>query len=155
MYLPNYVIIVIITSCRHLILFLNSKFIPIFYICLVSICVIGQISILIKKHNELKIDRIAGYNVCEEDKTFLNTRKWNEYVCSTTGTFLMLLVIFSITLTKYILDYVLADYLNSDEKLLLNHNLVEIILNVVIPLYVYVKNKKLHKHVKQEILNMC
>ena len=123
---------------------------------LVSVCIIGQISILHKKFNERRIDGIAiGNHNGKKEKSFLNTQKWNQYLCSTTGTFLMLLVIFSITLTKYILDYVLADYLNSDEKLLLNHNLVEIILNVVIPLYVYVKNKKLHKHVKQEILNMC
>ena len=125
--------------------------------CLVSVCIIGQISILHKKFNERRLDGIAvgNKNNGNKEKTFLNTQKWNQYLCSTTGTFLMLLVIFAITLTKYILDYVLADYLNSDEKLLLNHNLVEIILNVVLPLYMYVKNDKLFKHVRQEISNMC
>ena len=135
---------------------IHSKFIPIFYTCLVLICIIGQFSILIKKHNERRIDNgITVGNIGKKEKSFaLNTQKWNQYLCSTTGTFLMLLVIFSITLTKYFLDYVLANYLNSDEKLLMNHNLVEIILNVVLPLYLYVKNDKLFKHVKQEILNM-
>ena len=44
--------------------------------------------------------------------------------------------------------------LNEEEIMQLRDNIVQMILNVGIPLIIYVKNKKLFEHVKVEILGL-
>ena len=44
--------------------------------------------------------------------------------------------------------------LNEQEIMQLRDNIVQIILNVGIPVIIYVKNKKLFQHVKEEILSL-
>ena len=123
-------------------------------------CIIGQTAIIIKKQIEHQRDRIALGRIRNQiqepnanavsSTRCLNNQRWNQYICSNSGTILLVLVIFliSINFKFYMLNY---SNLNEHEKLILqNLVFVGIILNLGIPLYMYAKNNKLLKHVKSK-----
>ena len=131
---------------------------------MISICIIGQTAIIIKKQIEYQRDhlafRIDNRNPIQEPNgnavstRCFNNQRWNQYICSNSGTILLVLVIFliSINFKFYMLNY---SNLNEHEKLILQ-NLVFVgsILNLGIPLYMYAKNNKLLKHLTHEIMHL-
>ena len=86
----------------------------------------------------------------------MNTQHRNHHMCSTTGFFLLLILLFCLTLnSQFVLMLVNEkNSLNEEDIMQLRDNIVQMILNVGIPLIIYVKNKKLFEHVKEEILNL-
>ena len=86
----------------------------------------------------------------------MNTQHRNHHMCSTTGFFLLLILLFCLTLNSQFVFMLVNEKnsLNEEEIMQLRDNIVQMILNVGIPLIIYVKNKKLFEHVKEEILNL-
>ena len=86
----------------------------IFYVSLVTICVVGQTAIFFKKKYENRKDRVAvgivkvnillgipNQQLQHQDPNNLtmciNNQRWNQYLCSNTGTLLF------VTLGKYLI----------------------------------------------------
>ena len=119
-------------------------------------------AIIFKKQIEYQRDYLAlGININQIQEAgvnavstrCLNNQRWNQYICSNSGTILLVLVIFSITSSKLLYYMLNNSNLNEHEKMLLqNLVFVGIILNLGIPLYIYAKNNKLIKHLKHEIM---
>lgn len=152
--------------------FYHRLVIPVFYIVLLTLCVTGQTAIWIKKFSDFRRDKklqgVIG-TIIKTDNTLLlsttthpntfkfNNQKVNYYICSVSDYFLLMIVMFLLMLSKIFLnDFVLnSSRLNIEEKSHFVDSFDHLILNVVIPLTIYVKNDKLFKHVKNEILNNC
>ena len=85
-----------------------------------------------------------------------NNQPINHYICSISGYFLLMIVMFLLMLSKIFLNHFVlnSSRLNMEEKSHFVDSFDHLILNVVIPLTIYVKNDKLFKHVKNEI-NCC
>ena len=118
----------------------------------------------IKKKIETRRDRIAastnndGTDRIRISPNCINNQRLNQYVCTTAGMLLFLLIIFIIWLIGFtnIFYNLILNYfsLNRDEKMLLRQDFVEISLNLCIPLYMYWKNDALFDHLAHEILNI-
>ena len=121
-----------------------------FYYCLIIICTCGQTAIFIKKRIEHKNDPIPPNQID------MNNQQWNNYICS--NLYLIFLIISLITVLKafrFISIIISNDSGLSEEDLIqLKSQSLQFILSVFVPLFMYVKNDKLLKHVKNEILDL-
>ena len=127
---------------------------------MISICIIGQTAIFFKKLIEYKKDHIAAGNIRQESNDNqqwinINNQRWNQYICTTFGTFVILLGLALAVLFSYrILSYMLQNSnLNEHEKFIF-WRIVVTILELCIPLYMYTRNEKLLKHFAYEILHI-
>ena len=86
----------------------------------------------------------------------MNNQQWNNYICS--NLYLIFLIILLITVLKafrFISIIISNDSGLSEEDLIqLKSQSLQFILSVFVPLFMYVKNDKLLKHVKNEILDL-
>ena len=86
----------------------------------------------------------------------MNNQQWNNYICS--NLYLIFLIISLITVLKafrFISIIISNDSGLSEEDLIqLKSQSLQFILSVFVPLFMYVKNDKLLKHVKNEILDL-
>ena len=128
----------------------NYVILPVFYYCLIIICTCGQTAIFIKKRIEHKNDPIPPNQID------MNNQQWNNYICS--NLYLIFLIISLITVLKafrFISIIISNDSGLSEEDLIqLKSQSLQFILSVFVPLFMYVKNDKLLKHVKNEILDL-
>ena len=117
----------------------------------------------IKKKIEAKRDRIAIGNNNQQARinnistNCINNQRLNQYLCTTAGMLLLLLILVIVGYTHIPLFYdIILNYfsLNRDEKMLLTQDFVEITLNLCIPLYMYWKNNALFDHLAHEVLNI-
>ena len=118
----------------------------------------------IKKKIEARRDRIAIGNSNNQEAgintistSCINNQRLNQYLCTTPGMLLLLLILVIVAFTHMVLfyDFFLNYFsLNRDEKMVLTQGSVEIILNLCIPLYMYWKNNALYDHLAHEILNI-
>ena len=86
----------------------------------------------------------------------MNNQQWNNYICS--NLYLIFLIILLITVLmafRFISIIISNDSGLSEEDLIqLKSQSLQFILSVFVPLFMYVKNDKLLKHVKNEILDL-
>ena len=109
----------------------------------------GVIGIMKKPNNDLLPTSHPTFN--------FNNQPINYYICSISDYFLLMIVMFLLMLSKIFLNYFVlnSSRLNIEEKSHFIDSFDHLILNVVIPLAIYVKNEKLFKHVKNEIYFCC
>ena len=143
----------------------------IFYVVLIIICVSGKVAILLKKFNENRKDNIQVLPIDPHNHVSptppivdpplnpnnncgMNNQRWNHYLCGNSGTITLLLALFLIILSHYILNWWILDQLtlNNEESAQLIGIFYQFIFCNGIPLIVYLTNEKLYKHVKN-ILN--
>ena len=120
------------------------------YTISIQICFIAQIVILFKKKFEHRRDRFAAGNFKSEEKNCMNTQKWNPYICTTPQMSIILLIVFILHFSSgnLLLKW---STLNSDEKSLLTTNIVQVIINLGVPLYMYGKNMSLFQYLMHDI----
>ena len=123
---------------------------------MLSICLIAQTAIFLKKKFELRRDRFAVGNIKYEEKknntNCMNIQKWNPAICNTPQYIsLIFVVVFVINFASGNLLLKWSN-LNSNEKSLMATNIFQLILNLGIPLALYAKNKSIFQHLIHEIL---
>ena len=87
----------------------------------------------------------------ENNTKCLNTQRWNPYICTTHQTFILQMFGFvsHFQIGKLLLKW---SNLNSYEKSLLATNAMQLTLCLVVPLYMFAKNKSIFQHLIHEIL---
>ena len=128
---------------------------------MITICLCGQTACFIKKiinqrNNHIQIalynqnPNQYNNNLVPPNPLFhLNNQCWNDDFCSNASIyFLMICILVIIFSHNSIYNW---SSLNEVEKMQLKYNSSQLILNVFIPIIMYVKNNKLFKHVKTEI----
>ena len=82
----------------------------------------------------------------------LNNQYWNLYLCGNSGTIMLLLVILSLNVCYYLLNWWILDVLNlsKDTSAQIYGIFTQFIICNVIPLMFYLTNNKLYQHVKNE-----
>ena len=153
--------------------FFGRLLVPIIYIVLITICVSGKAAILFKKFNENRKDKIQALPIDPHNHESptppivnpplnpnnncgMNTQRWNHYLCGNSGTITLLLALFLILVSNYILNWWILDQLtlNNEEIEQLHGIFDQFIYCNGIPLIVYLTNEKLYKYVKNEIFNV-
>ena len=88
------------------------KIVLIFYIILVSICTIAQTAMSIKKKIEARRDRIAIGNSNNQEAgintistSCINNQRLNQYLCTTPGMLLLLLILVIVGFAHMVLFY--------------------------------------------------
>ena len=120
------------------------------YTISIHICFIAQMVIYFKKKFEQRRDRFAAGNIKYEEKTCMNTQKWNPYICTTPQMSIILLIVFILHFSSGNLLLKWSN-LNSNEKSLLTTNIVQVIINLGVPLYMYGKNMSLFQYLMHDI----
>ena len=116
-------------------------------------------AIFIKKEIYRRKDKLHRYNAneflnpnlnSEENGNAIrvNTQRWNHYICSVTGYFVLIMILFLMAVLKNLIFN--ASSLDDQEKMQLKDNFIQMILNVFIPVSMYVMNSRLFQHVKNE-----
>ena len=129
---------------------------PVFYTSLLLICIGGQSGILIKKFIENKKDKaqVAPINKGEneQNRIIVNNQYWNSHLCDHIGHFLLLLIMVVVCFSYIILNKFIFIYsdLNDHQKMQLMMCLHMIIIHIVLPVGIIVKNEKILKHLKIE-----
>ena len=124
----------------------NFQIVPIFYYFLMMICACGQIAIFLKKHIERSNDPIQAKNV--------NNQRWNDYICNNVSLITRIVLIFAIGMGARFVVLHIFNELSLSEELHEQFKIqsVQLIQSVIIPLFMYITNDKLFKHVKSEIM---
>ena len=122
---------------------------------MISICLIAQTAIFLKRKFEHRRDNFAVGNITYEEKkddnNCMNNLEWNPYICTTPRTFFFLVAVFILHLCSGNLLFKWSN-LNSHEKSLLATNAFQVILSLGVPLYMYSKNMSIFQHLIHEIL---
>ena len=128
---------------------------------LITICVSGKAAILFKKFNDNRkhnhqVPAIIDPPLNPNNNCGMNTQRWNHYLCGNSGTITLLLALFLIILSHYILNWWILDELtlSNEESAQLLGMFYQFIICNGIPLIVYLTNEKLYKYVKNEIFNL-
>ena len=123
----------------------NYVIVPIFYCCLITICTCGQLAIFFKKRIENNIDSIQPKNA--------NNQQWNNYICSNFWLIFLIILLFTIGMGARFVSVLIStgSGLSEEEYIQLKYQSVQLI-HTIVPLFMYVKNDKLFKHVKTEIM---
>ena len=122
---------------------------------MLPIWIIGQIAIFLKTQFEHRKDHFAINNFKDQEKKdntkCMNTRRWNPVICTSHQTFLTILIVTLCNIHAFNLLLKWSN-LNSNEKSLLATNVIQMILSLAVPLYMYAKNKSMIQHLIHEIL---
>ena len=125
------------------------------YLTVIPIWIIGQTAIFLKTLFEHRRDHLAIGNIKdqeEKDNTkCMNTQRWNPEICTSHRTFFTILIVFACHIHAFNLLLKWSN-LNSYEKSLLATNVIQTILCLAVPLYMYAKNKSMFQHLIHEIL---
>ena len=116
-----------------------------------AICFIAQMAILIKKiilKKELEGRGAKDSKTCN----FMNTQKWNQYLCTTSQLLLCAIVIF--LSQRMVIELVKFFNLNSYEKSLLNTNVQQVLATLGQASYMYGMNKAMRHHLMHDILQL-
>ena len=76
----------------------------------------------------------------------LNNQRWNHFICSNTGNLLIILIGSTLSYFWIKSQVILSDIFNDHEKLLLTYDLLQLFINLIIPLYMYWRDTKLLKY---------
>ena len=121
---------------------------------LLSICIIAQIAIFLKKQYEHRRDRFVVVNF-EHQNTHncMNNQKWNLRICTSPQIVFFVIIIWVMHIFYYyIIELKWLPDFNSFEKSLLVTSIYQIIINAVFPLYMYGKNMSMFRHLIHDIL---
>ena len=142
--------------------------VPIYYIVIVTICVLGQTAIWIKKFIEYYKERKAQNKVNimmtqinQPANNAINNKHWNHQICNNYGLIVLIVILFVLVLAQFVGRFKLNQMFSSwknltfEEKAHLYDNIEYVILCVVIPLIMYFRNEKMRKHVLDEIKDIC
>ena len=142
--------------------------VAIFYIVILTICVLGQTAIWIKKFIEYYKERKAQNKVNimmtqinQPANIAINNKHWNPQICNNYGLIVLIVILFVLVLAQFVGRFKLNQMLSSwknltfEEKAHLYDNIEYVILCVVIPLIMYFRNEKMRKHVLDEIKDIC
>ena len=138
---------------------------------MVIICVTCQSAIFVKRFKENRRDhqipfaKFIPLSLNEEDQTaasanaqakFVNNQRWNIQICSIFGNFIVVIILLFIMMNSKLImmnKLLKGSSITTEEKAQISDHLNEITLQIVIPVYMYVRNSKLRQHVKYEICN--
>ena len=142
--------------------------VAIFYNVIVTICVLGQTAIWIKKFIEYYKERQAQNNVNvmihnnHPANNQINNTHWNHQICNNYALLVLIFILLVSILSQYVWrikwnHWMLSSWKNLtfEEKSHLYENIEFVILCVGIPLIMYFRNEKMRKHVVDEIKNIC
>ena len=131
----------VISFFRH-----SEKIVPMIYYCLITISACGQTAIFFKRRIENKIDPVQPNNV--------NNKQWNNAICTNFWLLFLISFLFTVGMASRYVTFTIFSYyeLSEEDQWQLHIQIVQLIQSVGVPLFMYVKNGKLFKHVKTEIL---
>ena len=119
---------------------------------MLSICIIAQIAIFLKKQFEHRRDRFVVANIEKQNtNNFMNNQEWNLLICTSPQTVFFVFMILVMHMFSRIIELKWLPDFNSFEKSLLVTNTYQIILFIV-PLYMYGKNVSMFRHLINDIL---
>ena len=120
---------------------------------MLSICIIAQIAIFLKKQDEHRRDRFVVANVEKQNtNNFMNNQEWNLLICTSPQTVFFVFMILILHMFSRIIELKWLPDFNSFEKSLLVTSIYQIIINAVFPLYMYGKNMSMFRHLIHDIL---
>ena len=120
---------------------------------LLSICIIAQVAIFLKKQDEHRRDRFVVANVENQNtNNFMNNQEWNLLICTSPQTVFFVFMILILHMFSRIIELKWLPDFNSFEKSLLVTSIYQIIINAVVPLYMYGKNMSMFRHLIHDIL---
>ena len=88
--------------------------------------------------------------------TCVNNQRWNTQICSIFGNFIAIIIMLFIMMNSKLIminSLLKGSSITTEEKAQISDHLNEITIQIVIPVYMYVRNSKLCQHVKYEIFN--
>ena len=105
----------------------------------------NYVAIFFKKRIENNIDSIQPKNG--------NNQQWNNYICSNFWLIFLIILLFTIGMGARFVSVLIStdSSLSEEEYIQLKYQCVQLI-HTIVPLFMYVKNDKLFKHVKTEIM---
>ena len=120
---------------------------------LLSICIIAQIAIFLKKQFEHRRDHFVVANL-EHQNTHncMNNQKWNLRICSSPQIVFFVIIIWVMQIFHRFIELKWLPDFNSFKKSLLVTSIYQIIINAVFPLYMYGKNMSMFRHLIHDIL---
>ena len=137
---------------------------------IVTICVLGQSSILIKKFIEHYKERQAkkNINVMIQDNhqpsnnAAVNNTHWNHQICNNYGLLALVFTFLVFALSQLVLGLKWNHWMLSlwptltfEEKAHIYDNMEFVALCLGIPIIMYVRNEKMRKHLIDEIRDIC
>ena len=138
--------------------------VAIFYIVILTICVLGQTAIWIKKFIEYYKERKAQNKVNimmtqinQPANIAINNKHWNHQICNNYGLIVLIVILFVLVLAQFVGRFKLNQMFSSwknltfEEKAHLYDNIEFVLFTIGIPLIIYIKNEKIRKHVVDEI----
>ena len=143
--------------------------VAIFYIVIVTISVLGQTAIWIKKFMEHYKERKAQNNVNvmmtkinqPPANIAINNTHWNHQICNNYGLLVLIVILLVLCLSQVMgnsLSYQIRSAwknLTFEENAHLYDNIEFVIFTIGIPMIMYVRNEKMRKHVVDEIKDNC
>ena len=129
----------------------NGNFLDKFFLIVILIWIIGQSAIFLKTQFEHRRDRFAVGNIKVQEKSSMNTQRWNPVVCTTNRTSITIMIVFVCHIHAFNILLKWSN-LNPHEKSLLATNVFQMILCLAVPLYMFAKNKSMFHHLIHEIL---
>ena len=120
---------------------------------LLSICIIAQIAIFLKKQFEHRRDRFVVANLQHQNThKCMNNQKWNLRICTSPQIVFFVIIIWVMQIFHRFIELKWLPDFNSFEKSLLVTSIYQIIINAVFPLYMYGKNMSMFRHLIHDIL---
>ena len=137
---------------------------------IVTICVLGQLSILIKKFIERYKERQVQNNVNvmiqnnhqPSNNPAVNNAHWNHQICNNYGLLALISTFLVFALSQFVWGlkwnhWMLSSWpiLTLEEKAHIYDNIEFVVLTLGIPIIIYVRNEKMRKHLLDEIREIC
>ena len=137
---------------------------------IVTICVLGQLSILIKKFIERYKERQVQNNVNvmiqnnhqPSNNPAVNNAHWNHQICNNYGLLALISTFLVFALSQFVWGlkwnhWMLSSWpiLTLEEKAQIYDNIEFVVLTLGIPIIIYVRNEKMRKHLLDEIRDIC
>ena len=144
--------------------------VAIFYNVIVTICVLGQTAIWIKKfieyYKERKAQNIVNVMTTQIDQSpppaniVINNTHWNHQICNNYGLLVLIVILLVLVLSQFVGRFRLNRLsswknLTYEENAHLYDNTEFVLFTIGIPMIMYVRNEKIRKHVGDEIKDSC
>ena len=138
---------------------------------ILTICVLGQTAIWIKKfieyYKERKAQNIVNVMTTQIDQSpppaniVINNTHWNHQICNNYGLLVLIVILLVLVLSQFVGRFKLNQMFSSwknltfEEKAHLYDNIEFVLFTIGIPFIIYIKNEKIRKHVVDEIKDIC
>ena len=117
----------------------------------------SQTAISIMKCKEhCKDERVTNVqNLINQNNQSINNQRWNNFLCSNSGSITIVLVLFLVLMIDLFLSRYIQNWwiLNKVETLQVSYTFYTFVFSVGIPSAIYARNEKLYKYVENEISN--